>query len=110
MLLLRLIILVVPILAATFNAKSGKEKQELDPVTEHVQTLDSEIEQLRTKQQKAEENVKSKNTKKRTIKDQRKEALLKANKDLEDAIKKRNGKNYLKKNPAVDETNLFLCL
>ena len=96
--LMRLIFLVVPILAATFNAKSGKKKQqELDLVTEHVQKLDIEIEQLRTEQQNAERTVKDgKNTRNRNILRQRKEALLNANKNLEDAIKKRDGIDCVK--------------
>ena len=107
--LMRLIFLVVPILAVTFNTKSGKKKQqELDLVTEHVQTLDIEIEQLRTEQQNAERTVKDgKNTRNRNILRQRKEALLNANKNLEDAIKKKNGTNYLLKDLAVDKIYLF---
>ena len=104
--LMRLIFLVVPILAVTFNTKSSKKKQqELDLVTEHVRTLDIEIEQLRKEQENAESTVKnSKNTRNKNILRQRKDALLNANKNLEDAIKKRNGINYvLKKNSAVDK-------
>ena len=105
--LLRLICLVVPILAVTFNTKSNKKKQELNLVTGHVQTLESEIEQLRIEQQKAELTVKnSKNTRNKEILRQRKEALLNANKNLEDAIKKRNGIDYVK-NLAVDKIYLF---
>ena len=93
--LMRLIFLVVPILALTFNTKNNKKKQqELDLVTEHVRTLDIEIEQLRKEQENAESTVKnSKNTRNKNILRQRKDALLNANKNLEDAIKKRNGIN-----------------
>ena len=110
MLLLRLIFLVVPILAATFNAKSGK-KQELDPVTEHLQNLERDIIELEKEQLNKESIVNNGgNTKNRNLITKRKEDLSKATKNLEDAIKKRNGKNSVEKTPAVDETNLFLCM
>ena len=94
MLLLRLIILVGPVLGVILNVRNDKKTQKLDLTTSHVQTLNLRIEELREQQQRAEREIENgKNTRNRRIINKRKQDLLDATNNLNDAIKKRNGKS-----------------